>query len=52
MPVAILTFFANMQTEFAVARLDPEDRTNAVRAIDMRAHRGKRSDREHQARSS
>ena len=33
-------------------RLEPEDRRNAVRAIDMRVYEGKRADREHQARQS
>ncbi|MEM7093815.1 MAG: pyridoxamine 5'-phosphate oxidase family protein [Actinomycetota bacterium] len=43
-------FFANMQTEPRLLfRLEPEDRDNAIRAIDMRIYRGKRSDREHQA---
>lgn len=43
-------FFANMQTEPRLLFcLEPEDRPNAIRAIDMRVYRGKRSDREHQA---
>ncbi len=42
-------FFANMQTEPRLLfRLQPEDRPNAVRAIDMRVYRGKRADRDHQ----
>jgi len=44
-------FFANMQTEPRLLfRIEPEDRENAIRAIDMRVYRGKRSDREYQAR--
>jgi general stress protein 26 len=43
-------FVANMQTEPRMLfRLEPEDRPNAIRAIDMRVYRGKRSDRMHQA---
>ena len=42
-------FFANMQTEPRLLfRLAPEDRTNSIRAIDMRVYKGKRADREHQ----
>jgi hypothetical protein len=37
-----------MQTEPRMLfRLEPEDRPNAIRAIDMRVYRGKRSDRMH-----
>ena len=44
------TFFANMQTEPRLLfRIEPEDRINAVRAIDMRIYRGKRFDRDHQS---
>lgn len=44
-------FVANMKTEPRLLfRLEPEDRDNAIRAIDMRVYRGKREDREHQAR--
>lgn len=44
-------FFANMRTEPRLLfRLLPEDRPNAVRAIDMRVYRGKRADREFQDR--
>lgn len=40
-------FFANMQTEPRLLfRLAPQDRPNALRAIDMRVYRGKREDRE------
>lgn len=43
-------FFENMQTEPRLLfRLEPQDRSNAVRAIDMRVYRGKRTDREFQA---
>jgi len=43
-------FFTNMQTEPRLLfRLQPEERDNAIRAIDMRVYKGKRSDREHQA---
>lgn len=42
-------FVANMQTEPRLLfRLEPEDRKNAIRAIDMRIYEGKRADREHQ----
>lgn len=50
---AVAAFFANMQTEPRLLfRLAPEDRPNAIRAIDMRVYRGKRADREHQVRGS
>lgn len=43
-------FFNNMQTEPRLLfRLQPEDRANSIRAIDMRVYRGKREDREFQA---
>jgi hypothetical protein len=42
-------FFANMQTEH---RLLFEIVPTTVRAIDMRVYRGKRADREFQARGS
>lgn len=46
---AVNAFFANMQTEPRMLfRLEPEDRPNALRAIDLRVYRGKRADREHQ----
>ena len=46
---AVDAFFANMQTEpRLLIRLTPE----VWRAIDMRVYRGKRADREHQARTS
>jgi PPOX class probable F420-dependent enzyme len=46
---AVDRFFANMQTEPRLLfRLTPE----VTRAIDMRVYRGKRADREYQARSS
>jgi len=39
-------FLANMKTEPRLLfRLEPEDRKNALRAIDMRVYRGKRADR-------
>ena len=45
---AVEKFFANMQTEPRLLfRLDPQ----VTRAIDMRAYRGKRADREFQARA-
>lgn len=41
-------FFTNMQTEPRLLfRLAPEERDNAIRAIDMRVYRGKRSDRDY-----
>ena len=44
-------FFTNMRTEPRMLfELVPEDRPNAIRAIDMTVYRGKRADREHQAR--
>ena len=44
-------FFSNMRTEPRLLfRLAPDDRPNALRAIDMRVYRGKRSDREHSER--
>ena len=43
-------FVANMRTEPRLLfRLPPDDRPNAIRAIDMRVYRGKRADRDHQA---
>ena len=40
-------FFANMRTEPRLLfRLAPQDRPNAIRAIDMRVYRGKRGDRQ------
>lgn len=43
-------FFANMQTEPRLLfRLEPGERPNAIRAIDMRVYRGKRADRAFQA---
>lgn len=46
---AVAAFVANMRTEPRMLfRLEPQDRPNAVRAIDMRVYRGKRADREHQ----
>ena len=46
-------FFANMQTEPRLLfRLGPQERSNAVRAIDMRVYRGKRTDRDFQAGES
>jgi len=48
-PEAVEAFFANIQTEPRILfRLTPEDRPNAIRAIDMRVYRGKREDRRHQ----
>jgi PPOX class probable F420-dependent enzyme len=48
---AVDAFVANMKTEPRMLfRLAVEDRPNAVRAIDLRVYRGKRADREHQAR--
>ena len=42
-------FFDNMQTEPRLLfRIQPQERNNAVRAIDMRIYRGKRSDRSYQ----
>jgi PPOX class probable F420-dependent enzyme len=50
---AVEAFFANMTTEPRLLfRLQPEDRPNAVRAIDLRVYRGKRADREYQAESA
>lgn len=47
---AVDAFLANMQTEPRMLfRLAPEDRRNAMRAIDLRVYRGKRADRDHQA---
>lgn len=47
---AVAAFVTNMRTEPRMLfRLEPQDRPNAVRAIDMRVYRGKRADREHQA---
>lgn len=41
-------FFTNMQTEPRLLfRLAPGERDNAIRAIDMRVYRGKRSDRDY-----
>ena len=41
--------FANVQTEPRILfRLVPQDRPDAIRAIDMRVYRGKREDRLHQ----
>ena len=49
---AVEAFFANLQTEPRLLfRLALDDRPNALRAIDLRVYRGKRADREHQARS-
>jgi PPOX class probable F420-dependent enzyme len=46
-PAAVDSFFANMQTEHRMLfKLTP----TVVRAIDMRVYRGKRADREYQAR--
>lgn len=46
---AVEAFFANMRTEPRILfRLDPEVR----RAIDLTVYRGKRADREHQARQA
>lgn len=48
---AVDAFVANMRTEPRMLfRLEPQDRPNAVRAIDMRVYRGKRADREFQER--
>jgi hypothetical protein len=44
---AVDSFFANMQTE---PRLLFRLRPSTIRAIDMRVYRGKRGDRDHQAR--
>jgi hypothetical protein len=42
------SFFRNMQTEPRLLfRLAPDDRDNAIRAIDMRVYRGKRADRDY-----
>jgi hypothetical protein len=50
---AVEAFLANMATEPRLLfRLAPEDRPNAIRAIDLRVYRGKRADREDQARAS
>ena len=47
---AVEAFLVNMKTEPRLLfRLAPEDRPNAIRAIDLRVYRGKRADREHQA---
>ena len=47
LPPTLKAFFANMQTEPRILfRLDPE----VWRAIDLSVYRGKRADREHQAR--
>jgi hypothetical protein len=47
---AVEVFFANMRTEPRMLfRLEPEDRTNSIRAIDLRVYRGKRADRAFQA---
>lgn len=47
---AVDAFMANMQTEPRMLfRLEPQDRPNAMRAIDMRVYRGKRADRDHRA---
>jgi hypothetical protein len=47
---AVEAFLTNMRTEPRMLfRLAPEDRPNAIRAIDLRVYRGKRADREHQA---
>jgi PPOX class probable F420-dependent enzyme len=46
---AVEAFVANMRTEPRMLfRLEPQDRPNSVRAIDMRVYRGKRADRDHQ----
>ncbi|MEA3216337.1 MAG: hypothetical protein QOJ19_2493 [Acidimicrobiia bacterium] len=43
---AVEAFFANMQTEPRMLfRLEPEDRKNSIRAIDLTVYRGKRADR-------
>jgi PPOX class probable F420-dependent enzyme len=50
---AVEAFFANMRTEPRLLfRLAPEQRPNAIRAIDLRVYRGKRGDREFQASES
>ena len=47
----VAAFFANLQTEPRLLfRLQPDDRVNSLRAIDLRVYRGKRSDREFQDR--
>jgi hypothetical protein len=47
---AVDAFFANLRTEPRLLfRLALDDRPNALRAIDLRVYRGKRTDREHQA---
>jgi PPOX class probable F420-dependent enzyme len=47
---AVEAFLENMASEPRLLfRLAPEDRPNAIRAIDLRVYRGKRADREHQA---
>lgn len=47
---AVEAFLANMATEPRLLyRLQPEDRPDAIRAIDLRVYRGKRADRDHQA---
>ena len=46
-------FFTNMRTEPRMLfELVPEDRPNAIRAIDMTVYRGKRADRDYQERTS
>ncbi|MPY92251.1 MAG: hypothetical protein GEV08_04040 [Acidimicrobiia bacterium] len=46
---AVDAFLANMRTEPRLLfRLAPEERPNAIRAIDLRVYRGKRADREYQ----
>lgn len=48
---AVAAFLANMRTEPRLLfRLAVADRPNAVRAIDLRVYRGKRADRDYQAR--